>query len=267
MRIAYAILTYLLAPIYATYWLLRGIGNRAYWGQFGQRFGFGYPVFDSGCIWIHAVSVGEVQAAVPLIRSLAMRFPNRQLLISTVTPTGAARVRTVFGDSVAHCYLPFEIPTAIRSFFEATRPQIALILETEIWPNLYHACGKRDVPLVLVSARISPKSVRRYRRLLPLFSETLSYGIVIAAQSERDAERFRYLGASEARTWVTGNIKFDFELPTGLAEQGTAFREKYLQNRPTWIAASTHDREEEILLAAHRHRRPAELSRPLRIRC
>jgi 3-deoxy-D-manno-octulosonic-acid transferase len=253
MRIAYSALTYLLSPIYAIYWFSRSIGNRAYRDRFGQRFGRGYPELHDGCIWIHAVSVGEVQAAVPLIRALAERFPNRQLLITTVTPTGAARVKAVFGDSVAHSYLPFEIPNAIRSFFRATRPLIALVLETEIWPNLYHACGNRKIPLILVSARISAKSVRRYRRLLPLFSETLSYGIVIAAQSDRDAERFRFLGASRERTWVTGNIKFDFELPDELPGQGQEFREKYLLNRPTWIAASTHDKEEEKVLEAHRH--------------
>ena len=133
MRLAYTTLTYLVSPIYATYWFLRGVANRAYHDRFGQRFGFGIPRLPDGCIWIHAVSVGEVQAAVPLIRLLSKRFPDRPLLITTVTPTGAARVRTVFGDTVMHCYLPFEVPNAIRSFFDATRPQIALILETEIW--------------------------------------------------------------------------------------------------------------------------------------
>ncbi|MBT8077483.1 MAG: lipid IV(A) 3-deoxy-D-manno-octulosonic acid transferase [Gammaproteobacteria bacterium] len=251
-RIAYTAVTYLMSPIYAIYWFLRGIGNRAYRDRFGQRFGIGYPLLPDGCIWIHAVSVGEVQAAVPLIRTLARQFPERKLLITTVTPTGAARVRAVFGDTVAHSYLPFEIPNAIRNFFEATRPIIALILETEIWPNLYHACGKRKIPLILVSARISPKSVARYRRLLPLFSETLSYGIVIAAQSEGDARRFRDLGASAERTRVTGNIKFDFETSDGLPDKGREFRRRYLGDRPAWIAASTHDKEEDMVLAAHR---------------
>jgi 3-deoxy-D-manno-octulosonic-acid transferase len=124
-------------------------------------------------------------------------------------------------------------------------------METEIWPNLYQACGVRGIPLVLVSARISPKSVGKYRRLLPLFRKTLSYGIVIAAQSEADAERFRSLGASPDRTSVTGNIKFDIELPEGLHADGETLRVDTLGDRPVWIAASTHEGEEEQVLDAH----------------
>ena len=251
MRFLYVVLTYFLLPVYGCYWLFRGFGNRTYWDRLGQRFGFGYPQLDSGSIWIHAVSVGEVQAAVPLVRELIQRFPNRQLLVTTVTPTGAARVKLNFGTEVQHSYIPFETPYAVTSFFDAVRPDLALIMETEIWPNLYHECGRRDVPLVLVSARISAKSVNSYRKFLPLFRETLSHGIVIAAQSEVDAERFRSLGAAPERTWVTGNIKFDIELPEGLIEKGEQFRRDNFEGRPVWVAASTHDREEEQVLYAH----------------
>lgn len=251
IRTLYAILTYVLLPVYALYWLFRGTVNRAYWDRVGQRFGFGFPVIDDGSIWIHAVSVGEVQASIPLVRALAAKFPNRPLLLTTVTPTGAARVRSLFGDTVTHSYIPFETPRAVRKFFNAVRPRIALIMETEIWPNLYHECGARRVPLVLVSARISPKSVRSYRRLLPLFRETLSHGIVIAAQSEADAERFRSLGARPERTRVTGNIKFDIELPADLVVRGETFRRTCFGQRPVWVAASTHHREEEQVLEAH----------------
>jgi len=253
MRFAYALLTYLLMPVYAVYWMVRGLGNRGYRDRFGQRFGFGYPLMTGGSIWIHAVSVGEVQAAVPLINSLAKQFPDRRLLVTTVTPTGAARVETLFGNSVQHCYIPFETPYAVTRFFNAAQPDIALILETEIWPNLYYECGRREIPLVLVSARISPNSVGAYRSFLPLFRETLSYGIVIAAQSEADAERFRLLGAAPERTKVTGNIKFDIELPKDLLERGDAFRRDNFEDRPVWVAASTHDREEEQVLFAHEH--------------
>ena len=251
MRFAYALVTYLLMPVYAAYWFARGLGNRTYRDRFGQRFGFGYPLMTGGSIWIHAVSVGEVQAAVPLIKSLKNQFPDRRLLVTTVTPTGAARVAALFGDSVQHCYIPFETPYAVTRFFNSVQPDIALILETEIWPNLYHECGQREVPLILVSARISPNSLDTYRRFLPLFRETLSYGIVIAAQSEIDAERFRALGAAPERTKVTGNIKFDIELPEDLLERGEAFRRDNFEGRPVWVAASTHDREEEQVLDAH----------------
>ena len=251
MRLAYALITYLMMPVYAAYWAVRGLGNRSYRDRFGQRFGFGYPLMTGGSIWIHAVSVGEVQAAVPLIKSLVKQFPDRRLLVTTVTPTGAARVEALFGDSVQHCYIPFETPYAVTRFFNSVQPDIALILETEIWPNLYYECGRREIPLVLVSARISPNSMGTYRSFLPLFRETLSYGIVIAAQSEADAERFRLLGAAPERTKVTGNIKFDIELPKNLLESGDAFRRENFAGRPVWIAASTHDREEEQVLHAH----------------
>jgi 3-deoxy-D-manno-octulosonic-acid transferase len=252
IRILYAVLTYLLLPVYALYWFFRGTVNRAYWDRFSQRFGIGFPNIERGTFWIHAVSVGEVQASIPLVRALARRYPERPLLMTTVTPTGAARVRSVFGDSVHHCYIPFETPSAVSNFFDAVKPQLALIMETEIWPNLYRECGVRGIPLVLVSARISPKSVDSYRMLLPLFRETLSHGIVIAAQSEADAERFRSLGARAERTRVTGNIKFDIEIPADLIERGQEFRGHYLGRRPVWIAASTHAREEEQVLEAHR---------------
>ena len=191
-------------------------------------------------------------AAVPLIRALVKRYTDRPLLVTTVTPTGAARVASQFGDEVYHTYIPFEAPTMVNRFFAATNPEIALVLETEIWPNLYRGCGVREIPLVLVSARISPTSVRGYRRLLPLFRETLSHGIIIAAQSDADAERFLSLGASSERTRVTGNIKFDVELPADLAARGRELREELFGQRPVWIAASTHEGEEEIVLDAQR---------------
>ena len=250
MRILYNLLAYLLQIPVAVYWLVRAIGNSSYRQGLGQRFGFGYPKF-SRCIWIHAVSVGEVQAAAPLIRQVSKRFPDRQLLITTVTPTGAAHVRTLFGETVAHSYIPFELPVAVNRFFTNTKPELALIMETEIWPNLYRGCGVRDIPLILVSARISPRSLGGYRKLSPLFKETLSHGIIIAAQTKADADRFRSLGANSVRTWVIGNIKFDIELPENLVEDGRELRANMFGDRPIWVAASTHDSEEQQMLAAH----------------
>jgi 3-deoxy-D-manno-octulosonic-acid transferase len=249
VRFFYNLLTYLLYVPYVGYWLIRGITNRSYLKRIGERLGIGYPRLER-CIWIHAVSVGEVVAAVPLIRSLGKRYPDRPLLVTTVTPTGAARVASLFGDDVHHTYIPFEAPQVVNRFFSATKPDIALVLETEIWPNLYRGCGVRDIPLVLVSARISPRSVRSYRRLLPLFRETLSHGIIIAAQTEADAERFLSLGAAPERTRVTGNIKFDVELAPDLPVRGRELRADLFGDRPVWIAASTHEGEEEIVLDA-----------------
>ena len=250
MRFLYNLLTYVLFLPILAYWVVRGIGNRAYLDRLGQRFGFGFPEIER-CIWLHAVSVGEVQAAAPLVRTLVQRFPEHPLLVTTVTPTGAVRVRSLFGDSVHHAFIPFEFPHAVNAFFRRTRPSAALIMETEIWPNLYRGCGVRNVPLILVSARISPKSVPGYRKLLPLIRETLSHGIIIASQSETDAERFLALGANPDRTCVMGNIKFDIEADESTTAKGQAVRAALFGDRPVWMAASTHEGEETIVLDVH----------------
>ena len=250
MRFFYNLLIYLLMLPFFGYWVIRGIGNRAYFDRLGQRFGFGFPRLEH-CIWVHAVSVGEVVAAAALIRALIARFPERELLVTTVTPTGAARVKAIFGDSVRHAYIPFEFPNAVGAFFRDTNPEAALIMETEIWPNLYRGCGTRNIPLILVSARISPKSVPGYRKMLPLIRETLSHGIIIAAQSQVDADRFLSLGANPDRTCVMGNIKFDIEPHPDVLEQGRMARAELFGERPVWIAASTHEGEEEQVLDVH----------------
>ncbi len=250
MRFLYIALTYLLVPLALMLLLWRGLRDRSYWRDLDERFGFGAREPRPG-IWVHAVSMGEVQASAPLVRSLRARYPQFPLVLTTVTPTGAQRARELFGDDVQVRHIPFDLPGCVRRFFDRTRPRLAVILETELWPNLYHECGHRRVPLVLASARISPRSVNRYRRLVSLFRETLSHGIVIAAQSKADAERFKSIGANPAHTHITGNIKFDFELPAGLEADGLRLRERYAAARPVWIAGSTHEREEDIVLNAH----------------
>jgi 3-deoxy-D-manno-octulosonic-acid transferase len=252
MRLVYVVLSYLMVPILLGHLFWRGLSNRDYWARALERFGFGQSIGGQRGIWVHAVSVGEVQASESLVRALRATYPDLPLVLTTVTPTGSERARALFGDDIIHSYAPYDLAGSVRRFFNWARPALAIILETELWPNLYHECGKRKVPLVLASARISPKSVRHYRRLLGLFRETLSHGIVIAAQSEADADRFRLLGANPARTHVTGNIKFDFELPADVLEAGSEFRRLHAAQRPVWIAASTHHGEEELLLKVHR---------------
>jgi 3-deoxy-D-manno-octulosonic-acid transferase len=250
VRLLYNLLTYLLLLPFLVYWLVRGLGNSAYFTNLGQRFGFGIPDLKRS-IWIHAVSVGEVQAAAPLIRALVEKYPGRELLVTTVTPTGAERVQALFGDAVYHSYLPFEFPHAVNSFFRRTKPEAALIMETEIWPNLYRGCGVREIPLILVSARISPRSVPGYRKLLPLIRETLSHGIIIASQSPDDADRFLDLGANPERTCVMGNIKFDIRHDDDTIARGREERSRLFGDRPVWVAASTHEGEEELILDVH----------------
>jgi 3-deoxy-D-manno-octulosonic-acid transferase len=257
MRFIYLLVVYLAAPIYCAAMLLRGLRDRSYRENFRERFGLGEVPFTGRSIWVHAVSVGEVQAAAALVKALHERYPGAPLVVTTVTPTGAQRARALFAG-VAHVrYLPYDLPGSVRRFFNRVRPRVAIIIETELWPNLYHECGLHGVPLVLASARISPRSIGRYRRLAGLFKEALAHGIVIAAQSAADAERFRFIGANPDRTHVTGNIKFDFALPADVVERGRALRTAHAPGRPVWVAGSTHAKEEDIVLAAHRAVRAA----------
>ena len=252
MRLLYALLTYLLVPLFLLHLLQRSLSSPGYRQRIGERFGFGQSRLPRDSIWVHAVSVGEVQAAAALVRELLDRYPHVPLVLTTMTPTGSERAQDLFREQVVHNYLPYDSVTAVRRFLNWARPGLAIIMETELWPNLYHACGQRGIPLVLASARVSPRSVRHYRRLVSLFKETLSHGIVIAAQTAADAERFRSLGANPDRTHVTGNIKFDFTLPEEVDRRGREFRAEQAQDRPVWIAASTHAGEEQIVIDVHR---------------
>ncbi|MDP2322935.1 MAG: lipid IV(A) 3-deoxy-D-manno-octulosonic acid transferase [Gammaproteobacteria bacterium] len=251
LRLLYVFLTYLAVPFLLLHLLWRGVRVPGYRRRIRERFGFGMPRLARSSIWVHAVSVGEVQAAAPLVRTLLKRHPGVPLVLTTMTPTGSERVRALFGDRVIHSYVPYDLAGSVQRFFDWAQPSLAIIMETELWPNLYHECGQRQVPLVLASARVSLRSVRYYRQLIPLFRNTLANGIVIAAQTPVDAERFSSLGANPALTHVTGNIKFDFELPAGIAARGRELREEQARDRPVWIAASTHDGEEIAVLEAH----------------
>ena len=250
MRFFYILAVYLAAPLVSLVMLARGFRDRSYWGRFAERFGFGARL-EGGGIWIHAVSVGEVQAAAALVTTLRERYPVIPVVVTTFTPTGAARANALFKDLVQVRYIPFDLPGSVRRFFDRVQPRLAVIFETELWPNVYHACGQRRIPLVLASARISNRSVSRYRKLGSLFRDALARGVVVAAQAEGDADRFRALGADPERTHVTGNIKFDFSVPLDIVERGNRLREFYAEARPVWVAGSTHAGEEEIVLEAH----------------
>jgi 3-deoxy-D-manno-octulosonic-acid transferase len=251
MRLFYVLLTYLLIPLVVVMEGWKALWNPAYRGRLGQRLGRIEPQPVSGCLWVHAVSVGEVQAAAALIHALRKQFPNVPVVITTVTPTGAQRARALFGEAVRHCYLPYDLPGPVRRFLDRAQPSVAIILETEIWPTLYHALGRRGIPLVLASARVSVRSVGRYRRMASLFRETLSHGILIGAQTTADAERFHAIGAAAERVRVTGNVKFDLEIPVETITAGSEFRARCAPGRPVWIAGSTHEGEEDAVLAAH----------------
>jgi 3-deoxy-D-manno-octulosonic-acid transferase len=253
-RLLYSLALYLLTPLLMLWLGWRGLRAPDYRRGWGERFGRVRPP-AAAPIWVHAASVGEVQAGLPLIRALRQRYPRRPLLVTTNTPTGAEQVHKALGAAATHTYAPLDLPHVVARFLRRVQPAAAVVLETELWPNLYHALRKRRIPLFLVNARLSPRSSARYRRLRPLISGALGCVDTIAAQSTEDAERFAALGAVPARLVVAGNMKFDLQVPPEAIERGRALRQQLGRRRPVWIAASTREGEDEQVLAAHRRLR------------
>ncbi len=249
MRALYLLAAYLAAPLHAALLAWRGRRDRAQWRRFGERFGFG-PAVAGGPVWIHGSSVGEVQVAAVLVKGLRERFPAVPVLVTAFTATGAARADAL-RPAVITRYLPYDLPGAVRRFLDGARPRLAVILETELWPNLYRECRRREVPLIIASARLSLRSARRYRRFGALFRESLSMATV-AAQSETDAQRFRAIGSTPGRTCVMGNLKFDFTPPADIDARGRRLRASCAAGRPLWVAGSTHEGEEQTIIEAHR---------------
>ena len=254
MRILYSLILYLSVPLVLLKLLLRGLRNPGYLKRIPERFGcISKPACALPVIWIHAVSVGEVRAAVALVNRLHRTYPRYQVLMTTITPTGAQQVRQLFAGEVAHRYLPYDLPHGVRVFLHKIKPRMLIIMETEIWPNLLYYCKRCGVPAVLVNGRLSAESYRGYLRFRDLMATTLQTLGDIAVQSENDAERFLLLGAPPERLSMAGNLKFDVEMPRDVTEQANSLRQSLAAERPVWIAASTHDGEEELVLEAFRH--------------
>ncbi|HEX4153006.1 MAG TPA: lipid IV(A) 3-deoxy-D-manno-octulosonic acid transferase [Steroidobacteraceae bacterium] len=256
IRAIYSLLVTVAAPAAFAIVLLRGFRDRAYWEHPGERFGWG-PRTPAPALWLHAVSLGEVAAATELVRALRTRHPDVPFVLTTSTPTGRARARALFGADVDVRFLPYDTPGAVGRFLDRIRPRVAIILETELWPNLVRGCVRRGIPVVFASARLTARSVARYRRLGRLFGDTVAAGELIAAQSPQDAERFIAVGADPGRTRVVGNVKFDLRLDDSVRERGRELRRSYLGSRPVWVAGSTHAGEEEQVLVAHAELRVA----------
>ena len=251
MRKLYTLLLYLLAPVVLLRLVWRGLRAPDYWLRWSERLGSIRPAIGERVIWLHAVSVGEVQAAEPLIRALLQK-PDYSLLITTTTPTGSVRVADLFGDEVEQLYAPYDLPGAVARFLDRIQPQLGIIMETELWPNLFNGCRKRDIPLLLVNARLSARSTAGYRRVSRLMAKTLAAVTAIAAQTPRDAKRFASLGADPGRITVTGNLKYEPDVSPALREQAGELRKQWGESRPVWVAGSTHEGEEELLLDAFR---------------
>ena len=238
------------APFAFAVVLWRGLRDRSYWQGLAERFGWGRRM-SAPTVWLHAVSLGEMSAAAPLVHAIRARHPQTLLLLTTATPAGRARAQALFGSSVDVRFLPYDTPGSVRRFLARIQPRLAIIMETELWPNLFGECERRGVPVFLANARLSARSVFRYRRLGTLFSGLFTANVQVAAQTALDAERFQSLGAPQARIHVAGNVKFDLQLDAGIADQGRRLRTAIGGARSVWIAGSTHAGEEEQVLEAH----------------
>lgn len=254
LRGLYSAALYLLAPITLYHLIWRGFRQPAYFQRWPERYGLYRAARSAPTLWVHAVSVGEVNAALPLVDALRRARPDLRLLVTTITPTGSERVQSLWGEHVEHVYLPYDLPGAVERFLAHFQPHAGLIMETELWPNLLFGCRDRGIPTYILNARLSARSLRGYRVLAPLVSRALRTVHRVAAQSHADGRRFVRLGARPEQVVEVGNLKFDVKVPEGLADLR---RECRLQcgPRPVWIAASTHGDEEAPMLAIHRRLR------------
>jgi 3-deoxy-D-manno-octulosonic-acid transferase len=255
LRGLYSAALYLLLPATVYHLIWRSFRQGDYLLRWHERYAMYRDRPAPGAtVWVHAVSVGEVNAAAPLVNALRTRRPDLRLLVTSITPTGSARIRALWGDQVEHVYLPYDLPGAVARFLRHFRPQVGLVLETELWPNLLFGCRDHGVPVWIVNARLSERSLRSYRLLRPWLWRALRTVRGVLAQSPADAARFVRLGADPATTRDVGNLKYDIATGTKEASLVAECRRR-LRGRRAWIAASTHPDEEAAIVAIHRRLR------------
>lgn len=247
-RFFYSILLYLVLPFVPLKLLLRGIKQPEYRQHWRERFGFYQSIRSKPVIWLHCVSVGETRAAAPLVHALLNQYPHHQILLTHTTPTGRATSEQLFGDKVQRVYLPYDLPFAVKRFLRYFNPMVGVLMETELWFNLIAGCKQQNIPLLLVNARLSEKSAQGYSKLGHLVNTGLQSLSAIAAQTEQDAARLTALGANNVQ--VAGNLKFDVIPPADVQQQGWQMRNLWGENRPVFLAASTREGEEAIIIEA-----------------
>lgn len=251
IRYLYTLLFYLALPLVLLRLLWRARKNPAYAQRWQERFGYLSGRGKKNCIWLHAVSVGESLAAVPIIKALRKKYPNIPIVVTGTTPTGADRIQAALKNDVTQFYLPYDLPDALNRFFDAVQPRLGIIMETELWPNLLNICGKRNIPIFLANARLSERSAKGYGRIAKLTEEMLQHITSMAVQTPVEADRFIALGLPSDRIHVTGSIKFDLEIPADLTARAQTLRSTWGKDRLVWIAASTHQGEENQILEAY----------------
>ena len=251
-RLLYSLTLYLAVPVILLRLYLRGRKAPAYRQRIPERFGKYVPPanFNSlkQTLWIHAVSVGEASAAAPLVRGLQIRYPDSQILVTTMTPTGSDNILGAFNDQVFHCYLPYDLPGAVDRFIHRFNPSLLILMETELWYNLIHSCASQQVKLILANARLSENSAKGYRRFLGFTRGMLSRFDFIAAQAQADADRFVKLGADPKKIMIAGSLKFNVNLDIDKSKDDAVLLSIKESGRTVIIAASTREGEEQKVL-------------------
>jgi len=253
LRLLYSLILFLLLPLLILRLLVKSLGVPGYRKRIGERFGAVVDPrwhSDDFTVWVHAVSVGEVVASTPMVKELLQQ--NLNVVVTTTTPTGSDRVRALFGQDVFHAYVPYDLSFLIRRFIRKVKPDLLVIMETELWPNLLHQCRHASVRVVLANARLSAKSATGYQRISGLTRTMLNNIDQIAAQASADAERFIQLGAAVDAVTTTGSLKFYVDIENQETPGGIFISIKQ-SGRAVLIAASTREGEEEKVLAAYQN--------------
>ncbi|KAB8310528.1 3-deoxy-D-manno-octulosonic acid transferase [Erwinia endophytica] len=252
MTTLYTVLLYLIQPLIWLRLWLRGRKAPAYRKRWAERYGYCAGKVKPDGILLHSVSVGETLAAIPLVRALRHRYPTMPITVTTMTPTGSERAASAFGKDVHHVYLPYDLPCSMNRFLNNVNPRLVIVMETELWPNMIALLHARKIPLVIANARLSERSARGYKKLGKFMQRLLQQITLIAAQNAEDGERFISLGLKRPQLAVTGSLKFDISVTPELAARAITLRRQWAPRRPVWIATSTHEGEESIILDAHR---------------
>jgi len=250
LRYLYSLLFYILSPLAVLRLLWRSRKAPLYRQRIAERFGYFKGPEMIGGIWVHTVSVGEFLAALPFIERLLLEYPDKPIVVTTTTPTGSEQVRNKLGGRVFHVYAPYDMPCCVKRFLKKIKPKTAIFMETEIWPNTVYYSHKQDINTVIVNGRMSERSAKGYLRFGSLIRNTMVCFDRVIAQFENDGRRYVMMGLPESRLTVAGNMKFDAKIPPGVRVKGTELREALGTDRPVWIAASTREGEEALVLEA-----------------
>jgi len=253
MRLLYTFIFRLALPVIMIRLLWRSYKAPAYRRRWRERFAWFEAPEQTGGLWLHAVSLGESTTAIPLIKAFKQQYPAAPVTVTTMTPTGSEKIRATFGDDILNIYVPYDLPGIIKRFLRKVQPRLVVIMETELWPNMLYCLKQQKIPVMLANGRLSERSTQNYARIKVLTKKMVNCFTQLAVQTQLEAQRYAMLGAAPDKITVTGSIKFDIQLPGDLEDKAQGLRRNLGIDRIIWVAASTHEGEEDQVLDAFHH--------------